>query len=227
MITYITGIRRNNRISELKKVIKKVREPEFNNFAPDRLKLLKLKNPVNDNQISNIQNLTLQDYKNENDNVYLMKDMQKIVTYCDINKSSSISSKSLLTSFIGENIYIKLKSGNYIYVQITSHLRTGKECIVFLVQVYDYEIKDAVLKFEISVLHVLSDLSCILKILFEGHTIRGSLALLTDFVGLPLESWISDNGNIDDYTIFQIILDLLSCLKKIHAYGYTHGDVAI
>ncbi|PKC67511.1 hypothetical protein RhiirA1_458319 [Rhizophagus irregularis] len=219
MITYITGIRRNNRISELKKVIKKAREPEFNNFAPDRLKLLKLKNPVNDNQISNIQNLTLQNYKNENDNVYLMKDMQKIVTYCDINKSSSISSKSLLTSFIGENIYIKLKSGNYIYVQITSHLRTGKECIVFLVQVYDYEIKDAVLKFEISVLHVLSDLSCILKILFEGHTIRGSLALLTDFVGLPLESWISDNGNIDDYTIFQIILDLLSCLKKIHAYA--------
>ncbi|CAG8564747.1 uncharacterized protein OCT59_003663 [Rhizophagus irregularis] len=37
----------------------------------------------------------------------------------------------------------------------------------------------------------------------------------------------SDNGNIDDYTIFQIILDLLSCLEKIHARGYTHGDVAI
>jgi len=55
----------------------------------------------------------------------------------------------------------------------------------------------------------------------------GSLALLTDFVGQPLESWISDNGNIDDYTIFQIILDLLSCLEKIHACGYTHGDVAI
>jgi serine/threonine protein kinase len=46
-------------------------------------------------------------------------------------------------------------------------------------------------------------------------------------VGQPLESWISDNGNIDDYTIFQIILDLLSCLEKIHACGYTHGDVAI
>jgi len=44
----------------------------------------------------------------------------------------------------------------------------------------------------------------------------GSLALLTDFAGQPLESWISDNGNIDDYTIFQIILDLLSCLEKIH-----------
>ncbi|CAB4405316.1 unnamed protein product [Rhizophagus irregularis] len=125
-------------------------------------------------------------------------------------------------------------------MQITSHLRTGKECIVFLVQVYDYEIKDAVLKIEvcknteifqvcceISVLHALSDLSCIPKILFEGYTMRGSLALLTDFVGLPLESWISDNGNIDDYTIFQIILDLLSCLKKIHAHGYIYGDVAI
>lgn len=62
-----------------------------------------------------------------------------------MNKSS-ISSKSLLTSFIGENIYIKLKSGNYIYVQITSHLRTGKECIVFLIQVYNYEIKNAILK---------------------------------------------------------------------------------
>lgn len=76
-------------------------------------------------------------------------------------------------------------------------------------------------------MHALSDLSCIPKILFEGHTMGGSLALLTDFVGLPLKLWISDNSNIDDYTIFQIILDLLSCLKKIHAYGYTHGNVAI
>ncbi len=76
-------------------------------------------------------------------------------------------------------------------------------------------------------MRALSDLSCVLKILFEGHTVGGSLALLTDFVGLPLESWISDNGNIDDYTIFQIILDLLSCLEKIHAHDYTHGDVAI
>ncbi|PKY49716.1 hypothetical protein RhiirA4_465809, partial [Rhizophagus irregularis] len=80
-------IGRNNCISELKKVIKKAREPEFNNFAPDRLKLLKLKNPINDNQISNIQNLTLQDYKNEYDNVYLMKDMQKIVTYWSENQA--------------------------------------------------------------------------------------------------------------------------------------------
>ena len=80
---------------------------------------------------------------------------------------------------------------------------------------------------EISALHALSDLSCVPKILFEGHTTGGSLALLTDFVGQPLESWISGNCNIDDYTIFQIILDLLSCLEKIHARGYTHGDVAI
>ncbi|EXX58620.1 hypothetical protein RirG_196280 [Rhizophagus irregularis DAOM 197198w] len=39
----------------------------------------------------------------------------------------------------------------------------------------------------------------------------GSMVLLTD---LPLESWISDNDNIDDYIIFQIILDLLLCLEK-------------
>ncbi|CAB5185865.1 unnamed protein product [Rhizophagus irregularis] len=160
-------------------------------------------------------------------------------TYTYRNKSS-ISSESLLASFIGEDILIRLKSGNYIHVQITSHLGTGRECIVFLAQVRDYGIKDAVLKIEvcknteifqvcreISVLRALSDLSCVPKILFEGHTMGGSLALLTDFAGLPLESWISDNGNIDDYTIFQIILDLLSCLEKIHARGYAHGDVAI
>jgi serine/threonine protein kinase len=76
-------------------------------------------------------------------------------------------------------------------------------------------------------LRALSDLSCVPKILLEGHTGRESLALLTDFVGQPLESWISDNGNIDDYTLFQIILDLLSCLEKIHAHDYMHGDVAI
>ncbi|CAG8699222.1 6119_t:CDS:2 [Dentiscutata erythropus] len=115
-----------------------------------------------------------------------------------------------------------------------------EECIVFLAQVHDYEIKDTVLKIEvrkdteisqvyheISALQALGDLSCIPKILFEGYTREGYLALLTDFAGQLLESWISDNGNIDDYTIFQIILDLLSCLEKIHASGYTHGDVAI
>ena len=73
----------------------------------------------------------------------------------------------------------------------------------------------------------LRDLSCVPKILFEGHTVGGFPALLTDFVGQSLESLIPNNGNIDDYTIFQIILDLLSCLEKIHACGYTHGDVAI
>ena len=80
---------------------------------------------------------------------------------------------------------------------------------------------------EILALHALSDLSCVPKILFEGYAMGRSLALLTDFAGQPLETWISDNGNIDDYTIFHIILDLLSCLEKIHARGYTHGDVAI
>ena len=66
-------------------------------------------------------------------------------TYMYRNKSS-ISSESLLASFIEEGIYIKLNSGNDIHVQITSHLGTGRECIVFLAQVRDYRIKDAVLK---------------------------------------------------------------------------------
>ncbi|RIB11603.1 kinase-like domain-containing protein [Gigaspora rosea] len=152
----------------------------------------------------------------------------------------NISSESLLASFIEEGIHIRLNSGNYIHVQIISHLGTGRKCIVFLAQVHDYEIKDAVLKIEvrknteisqvyneISALQALGDLSCVPKILFEGYTREGYPALLTDFAGQPLESWISDNGNIDDRTIFQIILDLLSCLEKIHAGGYTHGDVAI
>ena len=59
---------------------------------------------------------------------------------------SSISYESLLASFIEEGICIRLTSGNYIHVQITSHLGTGRECIVFLAQVHDYGIKDAVLK---------------------------------------------------------------------------------
>ncbi|RIB27059.1 hypothetical protein C2G38_2029715 [Gigaspora rosea] len=160
-------------------------------------------------------------------------------TYMYRNKPS-ISSESLLAFFIEEGIHIRLNSGKYIHVQITSHLGIGRECIVFLAQVRDYKIKDAVLKIEvrknteisqvyheISALKALDDLSCVPKILFEGYTREGYLALLTDFAGQPLESWISDNGNIDDYTIFQIILDLLSCLEKIHIGGYTHGDVAI
>ncbi|GES89461.1 protein kinase [Rhizophagus clarus] len=161
-------------------------------------------------------------------------------TYMYRNKSS-ISTESLLASFIEEGIYIRSYSENHgIHVQIISHLGNGRECIVFLAQVRDYGIKDAVLKIEvrrdseisqvyreISALHGLDGLSCVPKILFEGYTIGRSLALLTDFAGQPLESWISNNGNIDDYTIFHIILDLLSCLEKIHACGYTHGDVAI
>ncbi len=56
---------------------------------------------------------------------------------------------------------------------------------------------------------------------------KGFLTLLTDFVRQPLESWISDNDNINDYTIFHIILDLLSCLEKIHSHSYMHKDMAI
>ena len=59
---------------------------------------------------------------------------------------SSISSESLLASFIEEGIHIKLNSGKYVHAQITSHLGTGRDCIVFLAQVRDYGIKDAVLK---------------------------------------------------------------------------------
>ncbi|CAG8472865.1 8642_t:CDS:2 [Funneliformis mosseae] len=42
------GFEEDTRVSEFNKVIKKAREPEFDNFAPDRLKLLKLKNPAQD-----------------------------------------------------------------------------------------------------------------------------------------------------------------------------------
>ncbi|CAI2186231.1 3653_t:CDS:2, partial [Funneliformis geosporum] len=69
-------------------------------------------------------------------------------TYMYRNKSS-ISTESLLASFIKEGIYIRLHSGNRIHVQITSHLGNGRECIVFLAQVHDYGIKDAVLKIEV------------------------------------------------------------------------------
>jgi serine/threonine protein kinase len=77
------------------------------------------------------------------------------------------------------------------------------------------------------VLCALRDLSCVPKILFEGHTVGGFPALLTDFVGQSLESLIPNNGNIDDFILFRVIPDLLSCLQKIHASGYAHGDVAI
>ena len=67
-------------------------------------------------------------------------------TYMYRNQSS-ISTESLLASFIEEGIYIRSYSGNHgIHVQIISHLGNGRECIVFLAQVHDYEIKDAVLK---------------------------------------------------------------------------------
>jgi hypothetical protein len=58
----------------------------------------------------------------------------------------SFSPKSLLAPFIKEGTYIRLKSGELIRVQITSFLGNGRDCIVFLAQVPDYGIKDAVLK---------------------------------------------------------------------------------
>jgi hypothetical protein len=67
-------------------------------------------------------------------------------TYMYRSNKSSISPESFLDSFIEEGIYIRLNSGNCIQVQITSHLGTGKEYIVFFWQVHDFEIKDAVLK---------------------------------------------------------------------------------
>ncbi|RHZ78561.1 hypothetical protein Glove_161g56 [Diversispora epigaea] len=126
---------------------------------------------------------------------------------------SLISPKSLLASFIEKGIYIRLNSGNCIHVQITSLLGTGRECIVFLAQVRDCGIKDAVLKIEVYKNTTISQVYCEISVL---HALRQ-----------PLELWISDNSNIDDYMIFQIILDLLSCLENIHAHNYTHGDVAI
>lgn len=77
-IFYIT-IGRDNYVSMLKKIAKKAREPEFDNFAADRLKLLKLKVPVGHGRISEIQNFT-------NDNVTLMNDMRKISTYWPENQ---------------------------------------------------------------------------------------------------------------------------------------------
>jgi hypothetical protein len=69
---------KDNRVSKIKEVIKERKPNDFAKIDADRLKLLKLKNPVSDEHISDIQNLTLQDNKDE---VSLMKDMRKIVTY--------------------------------------------------------------------------------------------------------------------------------------------------
>ncbi|CAG8592638.1 24320_t:CDS:2 [Cetraspora pellucida] len=78
---------RDNRVSKLKEVIKEKRKPRFDGFASDELKLLKLKNPVNDERISDVQNLTLQGNEDENDDVSLMKDMRKIATYWPENQA--------------------------------------------------------------------------------------------------------------------------------------------
>ena len=77
---------RDNRVSKLKEVIKERKPNDFANVDADRLKLLKLKNPVNDEHISDVQNLTLQGNEDENDDVSLMKDMRKIVTYWPENQ---------------------------------------------------------------------------------------------------------------------------------------------
>ncbi|CAG8681419.1 22603_t:CDS:2, partial [Rhizophagus irregularis] len=61
-------------------------------FAPDRLNLLKLKNPVDDRHISDIQNFTLQVDEEEDDNVILMKDMRKIATMPSSVNGFSITS---------------------------------------------------------------------------------------------------------------------------------------
>ena len=86
--TYIFEVTlgRGNRVSELKDVIKEKGRPRFDGFASYELKLLKLKNPVNEEHTSEIQNFTLQDNSNENDNVVLMKDMQRIATYWPENQ---------------------------------------------------------------------------------------------------------------------------------------------
>ncbi|KAF0465662.1 crinkler family protein [Gigaspora margarita] len=80
-------IGRDDDIYELKEAIKKVTEPVFDIFSPLQLKLLKLKNPVNDEHISDIQNLSLQDGEDENDDVTLMKDMRKIADYWPENQA--------------------------------------------------------------------------------------------------------------------------------------------
>ncbi|CAB4389775.1 unnamed protein product [Rhizophagus irregularis] len=78
---------RNNRVSELKEAIKARRQPRFDQFSFDELKLLKLKKPVNDGHVFDIRNFTLQVDEEEDDNVTLMKDMQKIVTYWPENQT--------------------------------------------------------------------------------------------------------------------------------------------
>src|ERR1043165_2791054 len=79
-VFYIT-IGMNNTVYDLKKIIKKTKKPDYDSFSSDSLKLLKLKVPVNEEHIFDVQNFTLQDGENENANVVLMKNMQNIVNY--------------------------------------------------------------------------------------------------------------------------------------------------
>ena len=78
---------RDNRVSKLKEAIKSKKPNETAGVDADQLKLLKLKNPVNDEHISDVQNLTLQGNEDENDDVSLMKDMRKIATYWPENQA--------------------------------------------------------------------------------------------------------------------------------------------
>lgn len=78
-------IGKDNHVSELKEAIKVKGEPRFDQFASYELKLLKLKSPVDDKHISDIQNFTLQE--EEDENVALMKDMRKIVNYWTENQA--------------------------------------------------------------------------------------------------------------------------------------------
>ncbi|CAG8713007.1 18417_t:CDS:2 [Gigaspora margarita] len=96
-------IGRDDDIYELKEAIKKVTEPVLDIFSLLQLKLLKLKNPVNDKHISDIQNLSLQDDENENDNVTLMKDIFSVAkqSYNEIDRTNVICNALLqLFSFV-------------------------------------------------------------------------------------------------------------------------------
>ncbi|CAG8659091.1 1939_t:CDS:2, partial [Paraglomus brasilianum] len=152
--------------------------------------------------------------------------------------ASSVSPEMVLADLIKEGVSIQTDFGEFIQMQIISHLGTGRDSIIFLAEALDYGIMQAVLKIEVPkdtnfsqlsqetrVLHELDGLACVPKILFEGW-IGSFRTVLMDFVGQPLESWIT-NHSMNTCKLHQLILDLLSCLKEIHAQGYVHGDVAV
>jgi hypothetical protein len=79
-------IGKNNIFLSSRKLSSKLENPSLTFSLWIDFKLLKLKNPVDDRHFFEIQNLTLQDDGNENNNVALMKDMQKIVIYWPKNQ---------------------------------------------------------------------------------------------------------------------------------------------